>query len=145
MKLTALTSTFVKELTDFSYELSGLDRIWNILFPDQVDRWHYLHVNKYKNSFYISHVSGDVGSLEVEPNKGVRAMEPMGAPSLHWAENHDQPARAWEPLITSARKWLKVIRKDSKESCKNRQLKNTGGLEINETDNLNFHFRQGVD
>ena len=122
MELTTLTFTLVKELTDFSYELSGLDRVWNILFPDQVDRWHYLHVNKYKNSFYINHVSGDVGSLEVESTKGVRTMDPMGASSSPWAENHDQLGGIWEPLITSALKWLKVIRKDWIKANKRTQV-----------------------
>ena len=110
MELTASTIAFVKELGDFSYELSGLDRVWNILFPDKEKKWYHLHVNKYKRTFYITHVS-DGGGLEVEPKKGVRAMDFMGAPS-YCVDNHGQLATAWEPLITSARKWLKVVRKD---------------------------------
>ena len=112
MEFTAITYAFVKELTDFSYELSCLDRIWSILFPDQKDRWNYLHVTKYKHTFYISHVEGDSGGLEVEPKKGVRAMDLMGASSPHRTESLDRLAVLWEPLITTARQWLKAVRKD---------------------------------
>ncbi len=110
MELTASIFALVKELGDFYYELSVLDRVWNILFPDKGGDWHYLHVNKYKDTFYIAHADGDGGSLEVKQKKGVRAMDSMGAPSYS-VENHGQLATVWETLIESARKWLKVIRK----------------------------------
>ena len=38
-------------------------------------------------------------------------MDFMGA-SFYSIENHGQLATVWEPLIASARKWLKVVRKD---------------------------------
>ena len=110
MELTASTVAFVKELGDFSYELSVLDHVWNILFPDKEKKWNYLHVNKYKHTFYITHVGGGSG-LEVDPKKGVRAMDAMGASSC-CVENHSQLAPEWDPLITSARKWLKIVWRD---------------------------------
>ena len=51
MELTTSTFALVKELGDFSYELSALDRVWNILFPDKGKKWNHLHVNKYKHTF----------------------------------------------------------------------------------------------
>jgi len=111
MELPASVFALVKELGDFSYELSALDHVWNILFPDKGEKWHHLHVNKYKHAFYITHVDGGGGSLEVEQKKGVRAMDSMGTPSYS-VENHGQLATVWETLIESARKWLKVARKD---------------------------------
>jgi hypothetical protein len=110
MELTASIFDLVKALDMFSCELSVLDRVWNILFPDQ-DKWHYLHVNKYKHSFYISHVSGDGGGLEVEPKRGVRAID-YQRDSSYSIENHSQLTAVWEPLIASALKWLQVVRKD---------------------------------
>jgi len=109
MELTAAIFALVKELGDFSYELSALDRVWNILFPDKGEKWHHLHVNKYKHTFYITHVDGRGGSLVVEQKKGVQAMDSMGTPSYS-IENHGQLATVWETLIKSARKWLKVAR-----------------------------------
>ena len=111
MELPASVFALVKELGDFSYELSALDHVWNILFPDKGEKWHHLHVNKYKHAFYITHVDGGGGSLEVEQKKGVRAMGSMGAPSYS-VENHGQLATVWETLIESVRKWLKIARKD---------------------------------
>ena len=64
---------FVKELDAFTYELSVSDHVWNILFPDEDEKWHHIHVNKYKRTFYINHISGDAGYLEVELNRGIRA------------------------------------------------------------------------
>ena len=111
MELTASIFALVKELDDFYYELSALDRVWNILFPDKEKKWYHLHVNKYKDTFYIAHVDGDGGSIEVEQKKGVRAIDSMGAPSYP-VETHGQLATVWETLIESACKWLKVTRKD---------------------------------
>lgn len=111
MELTASVFALVKELGDFSYELSSLDHVWNILFPDKGEKWHHLHVNKYKHTFYITHVDGGGGSLEVEQKKGVRAMDSKGAPSYS-VENHGQLTTVWKTLIESAHKWLKVARKD---------------------------------
>ncbi len=110
MELTTSTFGLVKELDAFSYELSVLDHVWNVLFPDQ-GKWHHLHVNKYRRTFYITHINGDGGALEVEPKKGVRAMDSMGA-SFYSLENHGPLAAVWKQLIASALKWLKVVRKD---------------------------------
>ncbi len=110
MKLKSSTFAFVKELSDFSYDLSSLDHVWNILFPDKGEKWNHLHVNKYEKTYYITHVGGS-GNLEVAPKKGVRAMDDMGA-SFYSLENHPHLAKPWEPIIESARKWLRVVRKD---------------------------------
>lgn len=112
MELKISTFDLVKELGDFSYELSSLDRFWNVLFPDQRGKWNHLHINRYKDTFYITHVGGNGGVLEVEPGKGVRAMASMGTSTTYSIENHDQLATLWEPLITSARNWLKIVRKE---------------------------------
>lgn len=53
MELTLLTSTFIKELDGFAYTLSSTDRVWNILFPDQQEKWHHLHINQYQQTYYI--------------------------------------------------------------------------------------------
>jgi hypothetical protein len=58
MRLKDLLFTFVKELGDFSYEMSVLDQVWNVLFPDKGKKWHCLHVNKQDNIGIIpSHAS----------------------------------------------------------------------------------------
>ena len=84
---------FVKELDAFSYKLSVLDHVWNILFPDHKGKWQHLHVTKYKRTYYITDVVGNIGDLEVEPKKAVGI------------ERHDHLVTTWNPLISSARKW----------------------------------------
>lgn len=110
--LEASAFAFVKELGYFSYELSSLDRVWQVLFPDQRGQWNRLHVIKYKDTFYITHAGSIDGCLEIEPKKGVRVKDYMKASSSYSSENYCQPGALWELLITSARKWLKIVAKD---------------------------------
>lgn len=80
--------------------MSVLDHVWNILFPDHKGKWQHLHVTKYKHTYYITDVVGNSAGLEVEPKKVVGI------------ESHDHLVTKWDPLISSARKWLKIVRKD---------------------------------
>ena len=66
LKMTNSIFAFVKELDVFSYQLSVLDRVWNILFPDHKGKWQHLHVNKYKHTYYITSVGGNSDSLEYD-------------------------------------------------------------------------------
>jgi hypothetical protein len=111
-KLDALSCAFVDELGAFAYELSGLDLVWNVLFPDLKGTWHRLHVNKYQQTYYITHVAGDCGSLEVAPGKAVRAANSVAREGYPRGKSTDQLAGAWEPLIAAARRWLRVVRND---------------------------------
>jgi len=108
-----------------------LDHVWNVLFPDQGNKWHHINVNKYQHTFYITHITGDGGSLEVDPEKGVRALDHLGA-SSRWLEDHYQLAAIWEPLIVAACKWLRVVRKDWIKANKRIQLE------------YPFHYRYGI-
>ncbi len=110
MALTHLTSTFVTELDSFVYTLSSTDRVWNILFPAPQEKWHHLHINQYQQTYYITHISGDCGGLEAELGKDVKqTTRPTGNTT-------------WELLLTAARQWLKVIRKDWIKANKKIQL-----------------------
>ncbi len=131
MELTASVSAFVNELYEFSYELSVLDHVWNVLFPHQEQQWQHLKVTRYQQTFYITHVNGKSGSLEVEPKVGVRAMELLRTSSC-FVDNHGELAVTWEPLIQSARKWLKIVRKDWIKANKRIQIE------------YPLHFRYGI-
>jgi hypothetical protein len=112
MKLESAASTFVRELNDFFYGLSVLDHVWNVRFPGRQGKWHHLHVNKYRETFYITDIAGECECLEVEPGKFVRAADPMGSRSREWAEGTDLLSETWERLIADARRWLCVVRRD---------------------------------
>ena len=103
---------FLEELREFSYEMSVSDRIWNIRFPDPQEQWHHLHISQYQSTFYMTHVEGKGGCLEVEPRKSVQVMESMGMASSYPFENYVQLIPIWESLIPSARRWLKTVRQN---------------------------------
>ena len=111
MELSASTYDLVKALDEFTCTLSASDRVWNILCPGEANRWNHLRVNKYKDTFYISHINGDGDSLEVGPEKSVRALSIEGASSSS-VQSRSQSVTVWGPLIRSAYNWLKVVRKD---------------------------------
>lgn len=100
---------FLKELETFDCRLSCLDRLWDIYFPDRDGKWHYLHINKYRKVFYINCLTNDDESLDVEPGKSVKILAMMDHRS-HSVD--DYQADKWRSLISSARKWLRVVKKD---------------------------------
>ena len=59
MLLEENTFQFLKELGRFDYILSGTNRVWNILFKNHKEKWSYIIITKYQNTFYIGHVNGD--------------------------------------------------------------------------------------
>jgi len=101
--LDSTTHAFLADLGSFAYELSSLDHVWRVLFPDKKGEWHHVHVNKYQRIFYVTDVDGNRGSLEAEPGKPVRPAQGMGSPYMEGT---------WEPLFEAARAWLSVVRKD---------------------------------
>lgn len=52
----ASACALVTELKGFVCEVSSLDRIWNVLFPDRTGRWRHLHVVEYRDSHYLTRV-----------------------------------------------------------------------------------------
>ena len=104
--ITNCASAFIKELQAFSHEISGQDRIWKILFPSKNGQWHYLHLTKYQETFYISHINGE-DSLEVIPGKGIKATNGLGQ-DLGYLSNE----ALWETLFSDAGTWLKTVGRD---------------------------------
>jgi len=103
---------FIKELGSFAYELSCLDRIWNILFPDAQGRWQHLRVIKYKQTFYITHIDEEFKGLELEPGQAVRVADSWGGGNRFGNEALNLPDRTWDPLIAAAHRWLDHVRRD---------------------------------
>jgi hypothetical protein len=107
-KSDALVRAFVNELGAFSYELSSADHVWRILFPESKAGWQYLHVTKYRETFYLTHVNGDGRSLEFEGGRTVRAVD-IGLGGTRCSS--EDPAR-WAALVVAAHRWLGVVRRD---------------------------------
>jgi hypothetical protein len=99
-----------KELGRYQYVISSIDRIWHLIFPDSKGKWHHLQVIRYRDTSYLHHVDGESCSLEVTPKKGVKVMESFGLSHHH--DGRHALATVWEPLVSSARAWLKTVRRD---------------------------------
>ena len=110
MSFEAITSAFVNETRNFDYSLASRDHLWNIIFPDNLGKWRHIHINKYERTFYISHIDGDAGGLEVHPGKSVKPVEQFGISSF--PRSHENVAQLWEPILANARKWLKIVKKN---------------------------------
>jgi len=111
MTLSAATYKLLQELDDFSYTMSSSDRIWDIVCPTDANCWDHLRVSRYRDTFYIAHINGDSGALEIEPDNDIRILSSGGVPSFQ-VHKQGQSFVSWERLIMSALVWLKAVRKD---------------------------------
>lgn len=111
MTLPSSTYKLLRELDDFSYTLSSLDRIWDIVCPTDTNGWNHLRVSRYRDTCYIAHINGDCGTLEAVPDNDVRVLSSGGVPSFQ-VHKQGRTVSSWELLITSAIDWLKAVRKD---------------------------------
>ena len=102
----ALAVEFIKELQFFEYGLSGSDRQWNVIFPDDRNRWNYLHINQYQETFYVSLVNGDA-VIAIGPGNNVEETDNFGQPRGYIDNEH-----LWEHLLTYAKKWLVRVGRD---------------------------------
>lgn len=91
---------FLDQLKFFNYKIESIDRIWDIIFPDQKEKWHHLKVVQYKETFYLTIMDRDYCQLSVEPDKEVQVEE----------KYHRKGIEEWESLIISAMKWLKNVK-----------------------------------
>lgn len=105
------TYALIKELKDFQYELRSIDHVWDFIFPDKKEKFYHIIVNKYHETYYLSHVDGDLCGLEIIPGKEVKAAETFS--SSPWRNHHQEDlSKIWGDLITYARKWLVIVKKD---------------------------------
>lgn len=101
---------FIAELKQFDYTIESADQIWNVIFPHKTVRltsYHYIRVTKYRDIFYIGLINGKLCSLQIQKNKSVQAVLSFGS-----SPKDDNLARVWNGLISSARYWLKIVKKD---------------------------------
>lgn len=106
------TYQFLKALGKFDYALSSLDRIWEVLFKGSGQQWNYLYISKYQKTYFINHVNGESGTLEVEPEKSVKVMESGAFSNARPFYPEEELMEEWRQLLSAAGKWLKLVEKD---------------------------------
>ncbi len=112
MLLEENTFQFLRELGRFDYTLTGTDHVWNILFKNQEEKWNYIIISKYQNTFYISHINGDCGTLEVEPEKSIKVIDSGSFTNYRSFYADELLMEMWAHIIVSARKWVKFVGKN---------------------------------
>lgn len=99
----------ITKLTQFEYQISGFDPVWDVIFPNKKNHYHHIRITRYRETFYLHHIDGNLCSLQIEKNKGFQAMESFGHDL--YDGRHD-PAKAWKNLMISACDWLDFVKKD---------------------------------
>lgn len=112
MGLEKIIYTFLRKLENYDYTLSGTDHIWNLLFKKQTGKWNYLHITKYRKTFYISLINGNCGTLEVEPEKNIKIMDRGGFSHPRSFYDNEPLMEKWAHIISFAHKWLKFAEKN---------------------------------
>ncbi len=99
-------NTFLHELKKFQYRYDG-DLIWQFVFFYKKNKWHEIHVRKYKETFYISLIDADITPLEIVPGQKVRTIEHGQSPfDISRPESEDIKKR-WHPFVIALLAWLK--------------------------------------
>ena len=111
MTLSTSAYNLLKELENFSYTLSSSDRIWDIFSPADTNCWDHLRISRYRDTYYIVHINGESGALEIVPDNDIRILSSGGVPSFQ-LHKQGRSVVSWERLIMSALAWLKALRKD---------------------------------
>lgn len=100
----------LEEMDGFQYDAVGLDRVWDLVFPDSIGQWRWVRVTHYREAYFLFHVDGDAPGLEARPGREVTSMTSLGKPGGQEASR--DPVDAWEPLIEAMRKRLPRVRRD---------------------------------
>jgi len=107
MKFENAVYALIKELGHFDYHINCVEHIWGIIFPDKKNKWRYVRVTKYHETYYVSLIDGELCALEVIPGKSVQA-----ASSYETSTLDDRTIAVWNNLIRSLCDWFKVVSKD---------------------------------
>ncbi len=110
MKFESNLYNFLRELQYFEYRIECLDKIWEIIFPNQKDKYSHIRVTKYREVYYLIHIDGKNCTLEVTPRKSVGVMESFSRTS--YDDGRHDPAAVWNEVIINASKWLQRVKKD---------------------------------
>ncbi len=110
MGIREAVNRLLDELDGFQHDAQGLDCVWDLLFPDSREQWHWVRVTNYMETFYLFHVDGDAPGLEARPDGEVAPMRPFGAPG--GVEARRDPDDAWGPILESMGKRLGKVRRD---------------------------------
>lgn len=99
----------IEELKQFDYSIESVDLIWDVIFPHKSGSrvaYYHIRLTKYHDTYYLHQMDGNLSSLEVQLYKNVQSSSSLGS------SYQDHNPTKWKGLVVSARKWLKIVKKD---------------------------------
>jgi len=112
MRLINIAHQFLKTLQKFDYNLQSTDHIWKVLFKNKVESWHYLHISKYRATYFISDILGELGSLKVASSEKIEVAETNSFGQYQDINRDEELLENWSELLKNAFQWLIFIEKD---------------------------------
>ena len=112
MLLKNIAHQFLKTLQKFDYSLQSTDHIWQVLFKNKAKEWHYLHISKYRETYFISDIIGEHGSLKVTPSDKIEVAEPNSFGQYQDINREEEFLENWSELLKNAFEWMVFVEKD---------------------------------
>ncbi len=97
-----MTQASLAELETFEYSMDSLNHIWNVLFPTEHEKWYYLRVVNYLESYVFIDITGDLKPIELKKPNSINELPDYRFPDLN----------GWTKLVHEACIWLKFVAKD---------------------------------
>lgn len=107
----SLVSRVLGRAEDFQYQLSGYDKLWDIIFPDPDGSPQRVRILQYRDTRYIFHVDGKSCNLEISPDGTISASETPAFSGSSWISQEAMEAQ-WKPLFKGMERWLGKAGKD---------------------------------
>lgn len=112
MLLKNLANQFLSKLQKFDYTLQSTDNIWIVLFKNKAKKWNYLHISKYRDTYFINDILGENGSLKVVPTAEIEVAESSSFGNYQNVNLDEALLKNWKRLLKNAYKWLVFVEKD---------------------------------
>lgn len=112
MLLKKKVKQFLETLQKFDYALQSTDHIWKILFKKESNDWGYLHISKYRDTYFISDIIGKNETLKVSSIEKIEVAESGSFGNYQDIYRDEELAEDWNKLLGNAYQWLVFVEKD---------------------------------
>jgi len=112
MLLKNIAHQFLKTLQKFDYSLQSTDLIWKVLFKNKANQWNYLHISKYRATYFISDIIGEHDSLKITPSDKIEVAESGSFGQYQDINREEELLENWSELLENALQWLVFVEKD---------------------------------
>ena len=112
MQLKNIVNQFLNTLQKFDYSLQSTDRIWEILFKDTSNSWHYLHISKYRDTYFLNDILGDNEALKISSEENIEVAESGSFGEYQDIHTDEELLKFWHQYLKNAYDWLLFVEQD---------------------------------